>query len=33
MIGYCSLFNGVVCALDGTVFMLRWSVNNDLERF
>ena len=33
MIRYCSLFNGVVCILDVTVFTLTWSVNNELERF
>jgi hypothetical protein len=31
--GCFSLFNGVVCFLDGTVFMLRWWVNNELEGF
>jgi len=33
MSGYCSLFNGVFCILDGTVFVLWWSVNNEIERF
>jgi len=28
-----SLGNVVVCILDGTLFVLRWSVNNELERF